>query len=206
MRSFYLIVKRIVDFLIAIVMLVVLLPLFAVVAVVIKLDSPGPVFFRQDRLGLGGKAFVIYKFRSMVMGAEKSGTGVYTYQGDARVTKVGSFIRKTSIDELPQLFNILKGEMSFVGPRPALYNQEDLNLLREQGGVHNIRPGITGWAQVNGRDELEIPVKVEYDIFYVKNRSLLLDIKIIYLTFFNVILGKGVVEGKTGAENKNIGA
>ena len=183
-------VKRILDFVLAIILLVVLSPIMVIVAIAIKVDNPkGPVLFYQVRRGLNGEPFKIYKFRSMVVGAEKIGTGMYSYKGDPRVTRVGAFIRKTSIDELPQLINIIKGEMSIIGPRPTLLNHpwplEDYTM--EQIKRFNIRPGVTGLAQVNGRKELPWPERIVLDIAYVENISLWLDAKIFLKTIVKVL-------------------
>lgn len=189
-------VKRFFDFVTALISLVILSPVFAIASLAIKLDSNGPVIFKQKRIGKDGKVFNIYKFRSMCVGAEGKGSGVYSGKGDARVTKVGKFIRATSIDELPQLVNILNGDMSFVGPRPPLtyhpwpieeYSEEQLNMFQ-------VCPGITGWAQVNGRKGVEWHKRIELNVWYVNNVSLLLDIKIMFMTVFKVL---------TNADNEN---
>jgi O-antigen biosynthesis protein WbqP len=158
--------------------------------------------FKQRRIGLYRREFYIFKFRTMYINTPANIPTHLLENPEVFITPVGKFLRKTSLDELPQLLNILKGDMSLVGPRPALYNQNDLIALREQCGVHKIRPGLTGWAQVNGRDELEIPVKVEYDKYYVENWSMGLDIKILLLTALNVIRRKGVVEGRQEIQQK----
>lgn len=183
------VIKRGLDIILSLVALIVLSPILLIVSVAIKLDSSGPVFFKQERLGLNAKAFQIYKFRSMCVGAEQQGTGQYSFAGDPRVTRVGKFIRATSIDELPQLINILKGEMSFVGPRPPLtYHPWPLEEYTEyQLRMFEVRPGITGWAQVNGRKELEWHERIKKNIYYVDNCSLILDIKILFLTVFKVL-------------------
>ncbi len=164
-------------------------PLFLLIAVAIKIDSPGEVFFLQERVGLNANVFKIYKFRSMCVGAESQGTGQYSFAGDPRVTRVGKLIRATSIDELPQLINILKGDMSFVGPRPPLtYHPWTLDKYTSfQLRMFEVRPGITGWAQVNGRKELEWHERIKKNVYYVDNCSLWLDIKILFLTFFKVL-------------------
>ncbi len=182
-------IKRFLDFITALFALVVLSPVFIIVAVIIKLTSKGPVIFKQKRIGKDGKVFEIYKFRSMVVGAEKQGSGVYSGKGDARVTGIGKIIRATSIDELPQFINILKGEMSFIGPRPPLtYHPWDYSeYTDEQLRMFEVRPGITGWAQVNGRKDVEWNKRIKMSVWYVDNMSLLLDIKILFLTFYKVI-------------------
>ena len=180
--------------LIALVVLIALSPLFVAVAILIKLESKGPVFFKQERIGKDNINFTIYKFRSMRTDTPDVATHLLD-NPDIFITKIGGFLRKTSLDELPQLINILKGDMLFVGPRPALYNQYDLRDLRTEQGVHVLYPGVSGWAQVNGRDELEIPDKVEFDRQYLESRNILLDIKIVFMTLFKVFKSEGVVEG-----------
>ena len=191
-------IKRFLDFVIALIALVVLSPIFVITSLAIKLDSKGPVIFKQKRIGKDGKVFDIYKFRSMCVGAEGKGSGVYSGKGDARVTKVGKFIRATSIDELPQLVNILKGDMSFVGPRPPLtYHPWPIDEYSdEQLLMFALRPGVTGWAQVHGRKDVEWHKRIKLNVWYVKNVSLLLDVKIMFMTVFKVL---------TNADNENIG-
>lgn len=181
--------KRFFDIAASLAAIVVLSPLMLVTAVAVKLDSKGPVIFKQERLGLKGKVFNIYKFRSMCCGAEHMGTGVYSGVDDVRVTRVGRILRKTSIDELPQLVNILKGEMSFIGPRPPLtYHPWDISeYTDEQLRMFEVRPGITGWAQVNGRKHTEWHERIRLNIYYVDNMSLFFDIKILLLTFLSVL-------------------
>jgi Sugar transferases involved in lipopolysaccharide synthesis len=188
--------KRGCDWVASAAAIVVLSPILLATALAIKLESRGPVIFKQERLGLKGKPFKIYKFRSMVVGAEKQGTGVYSYKGDARITKVGRFIRTTSLDELPQLFNILKGEMSLIGPRPALtYHPWTFDKYTEhQKRMFDVLPGITGWAQINGRKEVPWPERIELNIYYVEHLSLALDMRILFSTFFKVL---------TNANNNN---
>ncbi|MFA6357094.1 MAG: sugar transferase [Candidatus Omnitrophota bacterium] len=183
--------KRIIDLITAVFLLVCLsLPLI-VLAVIIKLTSPGPVLYWSDRVGKNNQIFKMCKFRTMRMDAPAVATHLFK-DAEHYLTFVGSFLRKFSLDELPQLFNIVLGNMTFVGPRPALFNQDDLITLRTQKKVHFLTPGVTGWAQINGRDELPIPVKVEFDEYYLKNKSLFLDAKIIMLTVFKVIKKEGV--------------
>ncbi|MBN9647132.1 sugar transferase [Terrisporobacter glycolicus] len=179
---------------VALVSLIILSPLFLILSLLIKIESKGPVFFKQERIGKDNMNFMIYKFRSMMTDTPDVATHLLD-NPDIFITKVGKFLRKTSLDELPQLINIVKGEMLFVGPRPALYNQYDLRDLRTEKGVHVLYPGVTGLAQVNGRDELEIPEKVEFDRKYVEKRSIFMDIKIIFMTFIKVFKSEGVVEG-----------
>lgn len=190
--------KRFCDFTVSLVALIVLSPLFAVVAIAIKLDSKGPVIFKQERLGFGGNVFLIYKFRSMCVGAEQTGTGQYSFKGDPRVTKVGRFLRATSIDELPQLLNVLKGEMSIVGFRPPLtYHPWPIEeYTKYQKRMFLVKPGITGWAQVNGRKEVEWHERIRLNVYYVENMSLLLDIRIVFMTFINVLKNKDNMSSK----------
>lgn len=192
-------VKRILDFTIALLALIILSPVFLAVALIIKLTSPGPIIFKQKRIGLNGKVFEIYKFRSMVVGAETQGSGVYSGKGDARVTGIGKILRATSIDELPQFINILKGEMSFVGPRPPLtYHPWEYSEYSDfQLRMFEVRPGITGWAQINGRKDVEWNKRIELNVWYVDNMSLALDIKIIFKTFLKVLKNE---------DNENTGA
>ena len=199
MRGFYRAVKRFLDVTASFLGLVLLSPLLLAVSILIKIDSCGHVIFRQKRIGRNGKVFEIYKFRSMCVGAEKTGSGVYSGKGDARVTRIGKILRATSIDELPQLLNILKGEMSFVGPRPPLtyhpWKYEEYTDFQKR--MFEVRPGITGWAQVNGRKDVEWHKRIELNVWYVDHMSLLLDIKIMFMTAFKVL---------TNADNENSGA
>ena len=188
--------KRFLDFVLSL-----LSPLLAAVSLAVKLDSKGPVVFRQKRIGKDKTHFEMLKFRTMRTDTPKDMPTHLLKNPDAFITKVGSFLRKTSLDELLQLINIIKGEMSIVGPRPALWNQFDLIAERDKYGANAVRPGLTGWAQVNGRDELEIPEKARLDGEYVKNMSLLLDIRCILKTVLGVLRSDGVVEGGTGAMN-----
>lgn len=191
-------IKRMIDILISLIGIIVLFPLFLVVAFLIKIDSKGPIFFRQKRLGKHGKEFEIIKFRSMCVGAEKQGTGQYSYQGDPRVTKVGNVLRKTSIDELPQFINILKGDMSLIGFRPPLtyHPWKYSEYTDEQKKMFDIKPGVTGWAQINGRKEVEWLKRIEMNIWYTENISFLLDLKIFILTIKKVIMNEGNVNIK----------
>jgi undecaprenyl phosphate N,N'-diacetylbacillosamine 1-phosphate transferase len=190
--------KRFCDFTVSLLALIILSPLFAIVAIAIKAESKGPVIFKQERLGMGGKVFLIYKFRSMCVGAEHTGTGQYSFAGDPRVTKVGKILRATSIDELPQLINVIKGEMSIVGFRPPLtYHPWPIEEYTPfQKRMFLVRPGITGWAQVNGRKDVEWHERIRLNVYYVDNISLLLDIKIVFLTFINVLKNKDNVSTK----------
>ena len=193
--------KRFLDFVLSLLAFCVLSPLLAAVSLAVKLDSKGPVVFRQKRIGKDKTHFEMLKFRTTRTDTPKDMPTHLLKNPDAFITKVGSFLRKTSLDELLQLINIIKGEMSIVGPRPALWNQFDLIAERDKYGANAVRPGLTGWAQVNGRDELEIPEKARLDGEYVKNMSLLLDIRCILKTVLGVLRSDGVVEGGTGAMN-----
>ncbi len=181
--------KRAIDTVLSLLALIVLSPLLLLTAIAIKLTSPGPVLFKQQRLGFHGKEFTIYKFRSMTVGAEHKGSGVYSEKGDPRVTAVGRFIRKTSIDELPQCINVLKGDMAIVGPRPPLtYHPWPIDQYsEEQYHMFDVRPGITGWAQVNGRKTVEWPHRIELSVYYAKNLTFAFDIKILALTVRKVL-------------------
>ena len=195
-RNMYKHIKRGLDFLIGILLFIPLLPILGIIALCIKLDSKGPILFKQKRVGKNDQHFMIWKFRTMRVDTPSDMPTHLLEDANLHITRVGKFLRKSSLDELPQIFNILRGQMSFIGPRPALWNQEDLISQRDACGIDKIVPGLTGWAQVNGRDELEIPVKVAYDKEYLEQMSLKMDIRIIYLTIKNVLRGKGVVEGK----------
>lgn len=189
-------IKRIMDILFSSIFLLIgAIPLL-LVAILVKMDSQGPALFKQERLGVNGTVFKIYKFRSMVLDAEHQGSGVYSGKTDARVTRIGRILRATSIDELPQIINILKGEMSFIGPRPALtyhpWSYEE--YTEEQKKMFAVRPGVTGWAQVNGRKEVEWPRRIEMNVWYVENESFLLDLKIFFKTIIKVF---------TNADNVN---
>lgn len=197
----YKIIKRILDFLVSLFAIVVLSPVLSITSIAVKADSKGPVFFVQKRIGKDKKHFNMYKFRSMRTDTPHDMPTHLLNDPDAFITRVGKFLRKSSLDEIPQLFNILKGDMSIVGPRPALWNQDDLIAERDKYNANSIRPGLTGWAQVNGRDELEIPVKAKFDGEYVDRMSLIFDIKCIFNTALQVIKHEGVVEGGTGTLN-----
>ena len=184
--------KRIFDLLAALGLILSLAPLFLLVVLAVRLTSAGPVLFRTRRVGKNSRLFTMYKFRTMRIDTPQVATHLLK-EPDQFLTPVGGFLRRTSIDELPQLLNVLRGEMSLVGPRPALFNQDDLIALRTAGGVHQLTPGVTGWAQVNGRDELPIPEKVNLDEWYMRNRSFWLDLKIVGMTVFKVIRKEGVV-------------
>lgn len=177
--------------LLALFFLIILSPVFIATAFLIKLEDGRPIFFKQKRVGDNYTFFNIYKFRSMKKNTPNVATHLLT-NPEQYLLKIGKFIRKTSLDELPNLINIIKGEMVFVGPRPALYNQDDLMALRVGAGVDKLKPGITGWAQINGRDEVTIEEKVELEKYYLKNKSIWLDFKILILTVFNVLFAKNI--------------
>lgn len=187
-----------IDFVVSLFAAILLSPVLLATAIAVKADSTGPVFFVQKRIGKGKKHFNMYKFRTMRTDTPHDMPTHLLKDPDAYITKVGKLLRKSSLDELPQLFNIIKGDMSIVGPRPALWNQDDLIAERDKYKANDIRPGLTGWAQVNGRDELEIDVKAKYDGEYVDKISLAFDIKCIFNTALQVIKHEGVVEGGTG--------
>ncbi len=183
--------KRLADLILALIASCLLLVPVIIVSLMVRFTSRGPVIYWSDRVGRYNKIFKMPKFRTMLVDTPAVATHLLS-NPDQYLTPVGSFLRKSSLDELPQLWSILIGDMSFVGPRPALYNQDDLIALRTEKNVHTIVPGLTGWAQVNGRDELPIPQKVELDAYYLQHQSLPLDIKILFLTFFKVIKRDGV--------------
>ena len=183
--------KRFFDLTLTLLLLLPLAPLMALVALAVRLTSPGPALYWSDRVGRDNNIFRMPKFRTMRTDTPAMATHLLNDPG-RYLTPLGGFLRKTSLDELPQLLSILKGDMSFVGPRPALFNQDDLIALRTERGVHHLPPGLTGWAQINGRDELPIPVKVDYDAWYLAHHTSLLDFKIILLTFLKVVLRDGV--------------
>ncbi|QYG06082.1 MULTISPECIES: sugar transferase [Janthinobacterium] len=183
--------KRVFDLLLVLVASLLLLIPVVLVALLVRLTSTGPALYWSDRVGRNNKIFKMPKFRSMRVGTPAVATHLLT-DAQSHLTPVGNFLRKSSLDELPQLWSIIRGDMSFVGPRPALFNQQDLIALRTQYGVEKILPGLTGWAQVNGRDELPIPEKVKLDVQYMQRQSLPLDVKIIFLTFLKVIRRDGI--------------
>ncbi len=192
----YIKIKRILDFVLSLAALLIFWWLFVIIALLIKLEDGGNIIFRQRRIGIHKKEFSIYKFRTMKMDTPKDIPTHMLKDPQSYITKTGAFLRRSSLDELPQLFNILKGDMSIVGPRPALYNQYDLIKERDKYGANDIMPGLTGWAQINGRDELPITVKAEYDGEYVKKMSFLFDINIVIKTVFSVFTADGVMEGR----------
>ena len=190
-------VKRAFDLMLSLVGLVVLLPVFAVIAIVMKISDPGPIFFKQKRVGVHKTYFQLYKFRSMKVDTPDIPTHLLE-NPEQYISGIGKFLRKTSLDELPQLFNIISGKMSIIGPRPALWNQDDLVAERDKYGANDVLPGLTGWAQINGRDELEIPVKARLDGEYVEKMSFAFDCKCFFGTVTAVLRSDGVVEGGTG--------
>jgi O-antigen biosynthesis protein WbqP len=198
LRIYREVMKRIIDLILAVFGLVVFAPLFIFLIMAIKLESDGPVLFKQRRIGKGKREFLILKFRTMRIDTPKDTPTHLLANPDAYITKVGGFLRKTSLDELPQIINIIKGEMSIIGPRPALWNQDDLVAERDKYGVNDLVPGLTGWAQINGRDELPIPVKAKLDGEYVKRFGLVMDLRCFFGTIRSVLKSDGVVEGGTG--------
>jgi O-antigen biosynthesis protein WbqP len=195
----YLKVKRLIDILLSIFGLIILAPLLLIIIVLIKLDTKGPIFFEQKRIGINKTQFSIIKFRTMRTDTPNDTPTHLLESPDKYITRVGKILRKTSLDELPQIWNILIGEMSIIGPRPALWNQYDLIEERDKYGANEIFPGLTGWAQINGRDELSIELKAKLDGEYVQRLSFLMDIKCFVLTIISVIKKDGVVEGGTSA-------
>lgn len=198
----YIHIKRVIDFVLSLIALIVLSPLFLILAIWIKKDSPGPVFFRQKRIGKNRTFFQIYKFRTMRADTPKDTPTHLLNDSASFITKSGHFLRKTSVDELPQIINILKGEMAIIGPRPALWNQDDLADERDKYGANDVLPGLSGWAQINGRDELPIPIKAKLDGDYVENMSFLFDLKCFFGTIISVLRSDGVVEGGVGVVQK----
>lgn len=194
--------KRVIDFILSLIGLIVLSPVFLILCIWIKVDSKGPILFKQKRFGKNKSFFYIYKFRTMYIDTPKDMPTHMLSNPDQYITNAGKFLRKTSLDELPQIINILKGEMAIIGPRPALWNQDDLIEERDKYYANDIRPGLTGWAQINGRDELEIDVKARLDGDYVKHMSFLFDIKCFFGTITSVLKSDGVVEGGTGELHK----
>lgn len=190
--------KRLIDILLSGIGIVVLSPVYLIVTLAIKIDDPGPVFFRQKRVGIHKTHFNILKFRTMKMDTPKDTPTHLLENPQQYITKVGGILRKTSLDELPQIFQIFTGDMSIIGPRPALWNQDDLIEERDKYGANDVRPGLTGWAQINGRDELPIDVKARFDGEYVEKMSFLFDCKCFFGTIVSVLKHDGVVEGGTG--------
>lgn len=194
--------KRAIDIVMSFLGLIILSPFFLILALLIVIDDPGPVFFTQKRVGKGKTFFKLHKFRSMKMSTPHDTPTHLLENPDQYITKIGKFLRKSSLDELPQIWDIFVGNMSIIGPRPALWNQDDLVAERDKYGANDVRPGLTGWAQINGRDELEIPVKAKLDGEYVEKISFGFDCKCFFGTIFSVLKHDGVVEGGTGELHK----
>lgn len=199
---FYLKFKRLYDFVLSLIGLIILSPLILLLVIVIKIDSKGPVLFKQRRIGRNKKHFNILKFRTMRIDTPKDTPTHMLENPDQWITKVGRFLRKTSLDELPQIINIIRGDMSIIGPRPALWNQFDLIDERDKYEVHRLYPGLTGYAQIHGRDGLTIPEKAKLDGYYVEHICLWLDIKIFFGTIVSIFKSDGIVEGGTGTIEK----
>ena len=195
-------IKRCIDFILSLLGLILLSPIFLILCIWIKLDSKGPILFKQKRVGKNKEYFNILKFRTMLIDTPSDMPTHMLSNPEQYITRAGKFLRRTSLDELPQIINILKGEMAIIGPRPALWNQEDLIAERDKYQANEIKPGLTGWAQINGRDELEIDVKAKLDGDYVKNMSFLFDCKCFLGTITSVLKSDGVVEGGTGELHK----
>lgn len=194
--------KRIIDVVLSLTGIVILFPLFLIISIALIIDDYGPIFFTQKRIGLHKTFFMLYKFRSMKMSTPHDTPTHLLQNPEQYITRLGRFLRKYSLDELPQIWNILKGDMGIVGPRPALWNQNDLIAERDKYGANDVRPGLTGWAQINGRDELEIPLKAKLDGEYVKKLCFTFDCKCFFGTFLTVFRSDGVVEGGTTSLNK----
>mgnify|MGYP000903218097 CR=1 FL=1 len=196
-------IKRLIDIVLSLIGVIVLLPIFLVIIIAIKIDSKGPILFKQKRIGIHKSNFNILKFRTMRIDTPKDTPTHLLENPDQWITKVGKFLRKTSLDELPQIWNIFVGQMSIIGPRPALWNQYDLIEEREKYGANDIKPGLTGWAQINGRDELPIDIKASLDGEYVENMSFKTDVKCFFRTIVSVFKHDGVVEGGTTKVEKD---
>ena len=189
--------KRALDLAVSVPLVVITAPLVALLALLVRLESPGEPIYRQTRVGKDGRLFDIYKLRTMVDGAEFTGAGLAIAAGDARITRMGALLRRTSLDELPNLWNVLRGDMSIVGPRPTLKAQVDQYTERQRGRLE-VKPGITGWAQINGRASLPWPERIELDLWYVEHRSLALDLRILSRTLGQVLRGHGIYKGANG--------
>ena len=194
--------KRLIDILLSGIGIIVLIPFWIIIGLCIVISDPGPIFVSQKRVGKKKKLFPILKYRTMKVDTPHDVPTHLLQNPEQYITKIGAFLRKTSLDELPQIFNIFVGQMSIIGPRPALWNQTDLIEERDKYGANDIRPDLTGWAQINGRDELEIPIKAKLDGEYVQNLSFAFDCKCFFGTIFSVLRSEGVVEGGTGELNK----
>lgn len=198
----YMKIKRLIDIILSLIGLIVLSPIFLIIIIAIKFDSRGPVLFKQKRVGLHKAHFYILKFRTMRIDTPKDTPTHLLENPEQYITKIGKFLRKTSLDELPQIWNIFVGQMSIIGPRPALWNQYNLIAERDKYGANDVPPGLTGWAQINGRDELPINVKAKLDGEYVGKISFLIDVKCFFETIVRVVKSDGVVEGWTGESDK----
>ncbi|MFL2095841.1 sugar transferase [Marinilactibacillus psychrotolerans] len=198
----YMKVKRLIDIILSLIGLIVLSPIFLILIIAIKIDSRGPVLFKQQRVGINKTHFNILKFRTMRIDTPKDTPTHLLGNPEQYITKMGKFLRKTSLDELPQIWNIFVGQMSIIGPRPALWNQYDLIAERDKYRANDVPPGLTGWAQINGRDELPIEVKAKFDGEYVKKISIGMDVKCFFGTIVSVVKSDGVVEGGTGTTAK----
>ncbi len=193
--------KRVLDFIFSLVAIIILSPVILVISLLVLISSGSPVIFKQQRVGYKNKVFTIYKFRTMKRGMRQTKTEDLTEEEIKNdITVIGRVLRKLSLDELPQLVNILKGDMSFVGPRPLIIEEKEIRELREKNNIYSVRPGITGWAQVNGRDFITDEQKVQYDKEYVENQSIIMDIKILFKTFWVVLASKDIADGKTNKE------
>lgn len=201
----YLKVKRLIDIVLSFLALIILAPVYIIIIIAIKIDSKGPVLFKQKRIGINKSYFNILKFRTMRIDTPKDCPTHLLENPDHWITKVGRILRKTSLDELPQIWNIFVGQMSFIGPRPALWNQYDLIEERDKYGANNIRPGLTGWAQINGRDELPIDTKAKLDGEYVEKIGFIMDVRCFLKTIVSVFKSEGVIEGGTGRIGKEKG-
>ncbi|MDO4333583.1 MAG: sugar transferase [Eubacteriales bacterium] len=200
-QRIYLVIKYILDFVLALMAIVVLCPIYLIIALAIVIDDPGPVIFSQNRIGAHKKIFKLYKFRTMKVSTPHDVPTHLLDHPEQYITRVGRVLRKTSLDELPQFFNILFGQLSLCAPRPALYNQYDLIAERDKCGANDIRPGLTGWAQINGRDELEIVEKAKLDQYYIEHIGFIMDVKCFFGTFLPVLFQEGIVEGSHKEEN-----
>lgn len=198
----YMKVKRLIDIILSLIGLIVLSPIFLILIIAIKMDSRGPVLFKQKRVGINKTHFNILKFRTMRIDTPKDTPTHLLGNPEQYITKMGKFLRKTSLDELPQIWNIFVGQMSIIGPRPALWNQYDLIAERDKYGANDVPPGLTGWAQINGRDELPIEIKAKLDGEYVERISLWMDVKCLFGTIVSVVKSDGVVEGGTGVKKE----
>ena len=196
--------KRLFDFTVSLVLIIILLPIFLIISIIIAIDAGNPVIYKQYRVGKDNKLFYIYKFRTMKNNTRLAATKDLT-EADSVITKSGRFLRKTSLDELPQIFNVLKGDMSFVGPRPLIPEEKEIRIIRKEYGIYSVRPGITGWAQVNGRDMLSDEEKALFDKEYIDKQSILLDIKIMFRTVLVVLKRENISEGSEPDNKYNSG-